>query len=91
MIKSQANDAAIVKSRVQINCSDVLSATDGACFVCMHLAVLVAVLQAYGIKSAEIAEQGCRAMVNLAVGNAAHATALIAAGACEGECIRGLK
>ena len=50
-----------------------------------HVAVLVGVLRAHGTESAEVAEEGFWAIWNLAVGNAANATALVAAGACEGE------
>ena len=49
------------------------------------MAVLVDVLGAHGWQSAAVAEPGCRAIRNLAVGNAAIATALVSAGACEGE------
>ena len=50
-----------------------------------HVAVLVGVLGAHGTESAAVAEQGCRAIANLAYGNAANAAALVSAGACEGE------
>ena len=50
-----------------------------------HVAVLVGVLRAHGTESAELAEEGCGAVRNLAYWNAANATALVVAGACEGE------
>ena len=50
-----------------------------------HVAVLVGVLRAHGTESAAVAEAGSGAIRNLAVGNAANATALVSAGACEGD------
>ena len=54
-------------------------------YVCSFVEVLVDVLRAHGTESAAVAEQGCTAIDNLAYWNAAIATALVAAGACEGE------
>ena len=53
--------------------------------MCLHVAVLVDVLRAHGTESAGMAEQGCRAIARLALKDAANRTALVAAGACEGE------
>ena len=50
--------------------------------------MLVGLLQVHGIESAAVAEQGCGAIGKLAVGNAANAAALAAAGAYEGELVR---
>ena len=50
-----------------------------------HVAVLVDVLRAHGTESAAVAEEGSGAIQNLAYGDAAIATALVFAGACEGE------
>ncbi len=49
-----------------------------------HVAVLVGVLGAHGTKSAGVAEEGCSAIGSLAADDA-NATALVSAGACEGE------
>ena len=48
------------------------------------IAVVVVVLEAYGMESAAVAEEGCRAMGNLAA-DSANNTALESAGACECE------
>ena len=46
--------------------------------------VVVAVLKAYGTESAAVAEEACGAIYRLSV-NEELATALAAAGACEGK------
>ena len=57
--------------------------------MCGSLAVVVvAVLRAVGSHSVEVAEQGCWAIWNMAELNATNRTALGAAGACEGGCMR---
>ena len=46
--------------------------------------MLAVVLRALGMESAAVAEAGCGAVESLAT-DVANATALVAAGACEGE------
>ena len=53
--------------------------------MCSLIAVLIDVLRAHGTESAAVADWGCGAIGKLAVKDDANATALVAAGACEGE------
>ena len=51
----------------------------------MHVTAVVDVLRAHGTESDMLAFLGCRAIMELAADDAANRTALVAAGACQGE------